>query len=94
MAEHLDAARQTVREHLLTHTDTARQQVWVRINPLDSGKALNDLAQVVADALDNSVSAGETSEVITHLAFYAGFPASISAALIAQPLLQQLRLIE
>ncbi len=51
-ADRLDGARQLVREYLLAHTDRAKQQVWVRINPLDSGKALDDLAQVVAGAPD------------------------------------------
>lgn len=49
-AERLDAARQLVREYLISHTDRSRQEVWVRINPLDSDKALDDLAQVVAGA--------------------------------------------
>ena len=49
-AERLPAARQTVREYLLANPDRAKQQLWVRINPLDSGKALDDLVQVVAGA--------------------------------------------
>lgn len=51
-AEKLVGARQTVREFLTAHADRSRQQVWVRINPLDSGKALDDLAQVMAGAPD------------------------------------------
>lgn len=51
-AERLPAARRTVREYLLAAKDRSRQQVWVRINPLDSGKALDDLAQVVGGAPD------------------------------------------
>jgi citrate lyase subunit beta/citryl-CoA lyase len=51
-AEKLGPARQTVREFLLAHPDRKRQQIWVRINPLDSGKALDDLAQVMAGAPD------------------------------------------
>jgi citrate lyase subunit beta/citryl-CoA lyase len=51
-AERLDAARQTVREHLLAHTDRSRQQVWVRVNPIDSDKVLGDLAAVVGGAPD------------------------------------------
>jgi len=51
-AERLPAARQTVREYLLANKDRSRQQLWVRINPLDSGKALDDLAQVVGGAPD------------------------------------------
>ncbi|MNT53104.1 Carboxymuconolactone decarboxylase family protein [compost metagenome] len=41
-------------------------------------------------ALDNGLTAEEISEVITHLAFYSGFPASLSAALIARPMLHEL----
>ena len=51
-ADNLPAARQTVREYLASHTDRERQQVWVRINPLDSGKALEDLAAIVGGAPD------------------------------------------
>jgi citrate lyase subunit beta/citryl-CoA lyase len=50
--ENLSAARATVREYLDTHRHRERQQVWVRINPLDSGKALDDLAAVVGGGPD------------------------------------------
>lgn len=50
--QHLPAARQIVKEYLLSHRDRERQQVWVRINPLDSGKALDDLAAIVTGAPD------------------------------------------
>src|SRR5206468_3041282 len=48
----LASARETVREFLLAHRDRDRQQLWVRINPLDSGKALADLAAIVGGAPD------------------------------------------
>jgi len=35
-------------------------------------------------ALDNGLSKKELSEVITHLAFYAGWPAAMTAALVAK----------
>ena len=35
-------------------------------------------------ALDNGLTKTELSEVITHLAFYAGWPAAMSAALVAK----------
>ncbi|MGV9711488.1 carboxymuconolactone decarboxylase family protein [Gordonia sp. NPDC003424] len=35
-------------------------------------------------ALDNGVSREELSEIITHLAFYAGWPSAVSAAVILQ----------
>jgi 4-carboxymuconolactone decarboxylase len=40
-------------------------------------------------ALDNGVTKNEISEIITHLAFYAGWPNAISAATRAQELLQK-----
>jgi citrate lyase subunit beta/citryl-CoA lyase len=51
-AERIDAARTLVREYLNAHTDRSAQQVWVRINPLDSDKALDDLAAIVGGAPD------------------------------------------
>ncbi len=44
-------------------------------------------------AIDNGITAEEIGEVITHLSIYAGFPAAISAALTAKPLLVDLGLI-
>jgi 4-carboxymuconolactone decarboxylase len=38
----------------------------------------------LARALQNGVTKGEISELITHLAFYAGWPAAMTAALIAK----------
>ena len=35
-------------------------------------------------ALDNGLTKSELSEVITHLAFYAGWPAAMTAALVAK----------
>jgi citrate lyase subunit beta/citryl-CoA lyase len=50
--EQLPAARKLVREFLRSRPDRTKQQLWVRINPLDSGKALDDLAAVVGGAPD------------------------------------------
>jgi citrate lyase subunit beta/citryl-CoA lyase len=41
------AARELVRAHLFAHAERTRQQLWVRINPLFSPHALDDLAAVV-----------------------------------------------
>jgi 4-carboxymuconolactone decarboxylase len=38
-------------------------------------------------ALDNGVSKDEIGEIITHLAFYAGWPAAMTAALVAKDVL-------
>jgi 4-carboxymuconolactone decarboxylase len=40
------------------------------------------------------MTAMEISEVLTHLAVHAGFPASLAAAEIARPLLEECGLIE
>ena len=40
-------------------------------------------------ALDNGVTKQEISEIITHLAFYAGWPASMTAARIATEVFEQ-----
>lgn len=46
------AARIRVREYLAAHRDRSNTQLWVRINPLDTPEALQDLATVVAAAPD------------------------------------------
>jgi len=50
--ESLPAARQLVRDYLMAHQERSRQQVWVRVNPIDSPHNLPDLAQIVAGAPD------------------------------------------
>jgi len=48
-------AREMVRDYLGTHADRSRQQLWVRINPLDGPLALPDLVGVVGGAPDGIV---------------------------------------
>ena len=50
--ERLPAARSLVREYLLSRRDRSAQQLWVRINPLSTPRALPDLAAIVAGAPD------------------------------------------
>ena len=40
-------------------------------------------------ALNNGVTKAELSEVITHLAFYAGWPAAMTAALVAKDVFEK-----
>jgi 4-carboxymuconolactone decarboxylase len=40
-------------------------------------------------ALDNGLTKNELSEVITHLAFYAGWPAAMTAALVAKDVFEK-----
>ena len=42
-------------------------------------------------ALDNGVTKDEIGELITHLAFYAGWPAAMTAALVAKEVFEQTR---
>ncbi|MGE0224471.1 MAG: carboxymuconolactone decarboxylase family protein [Acetobacteraceae bacterium] len=43
----------------------------------------------LARALDNGVTKDEIGEIITHLAFYSGWPASMTAARIAREVFEQ-----
>ncbi len=54
-ADRIEAARAMVREYLGSHRDRSRQQLWVRINPLSTDKALADLAAITAGAPDGIV---------------------------------------
>lgn len=48
-------ARGMVAEYLSARADRTRQQLWVRINPLDTDKAMPDLAAVMTSAPDGIV---------------------------------------
>jgi citrate lyase subunit beta/citryl-CoA lyase len=50
--DRLSVARTMVLSFLRTHAQPRNQKLWVRINPLGSGKELDDLATVVAGAPD------------------------------------------
>jgi citrate lyase subunit beta/citryl-CoA lyase len=50
--ERLPEARGLVQEYLRARPERSRQQLWVRINPLHSGSALEDLAAVMPGAPD------------------------------------------
>jgi citrate lyase subunit beta/citryl-CoA lyase len=47
-----EAAREMLVNYLQDRTDRTRQQLWVRINPMDSDLALGDLAAVMQGAPD------------------------------------------
>ena len=57
------------------------QRDHVRLIALGREKQLAGHLQRV---LDNGLKQSELSEVITHLAFYAGWPAAMTAALVAK----------
>ncbi len=58
-------ARDTVREYLRANPDRSRQQLWVRIDPLDTEFALPDLAAAMQGAPDGIVlpKVGSAAEI-------------------------------
>jgi len=50
--DRIAVARSMVREYLGSHRDRSHQQLWVRINPLSTDKALADLAAITGGAPD------------------------------------------
>ena len=63
---------------------SARDRSLVTITSLISAYRLNELPFHLGFALDNGVTRDEIAEVITHLAFYAGWPAASTAISIAR----------
>ena len=53
--ENLPRAREMVREYLRARRERGRQQLWVRVNPLQTETALADLAAVMPGAPDGIV---------------------------------------
>jgi 4-carboxymuconolactone decarboxylase len=66
-----------------------RDRSLLTVAALISMRQTEQLRSHLEKALDHGVTAKEISEAITHLAIYAGFPAAISAALVAKPLLEE-----
>jgi 4-carboxymuconolactone decarboxylase len=71
-----------------------RDRSMITIAALIGMRQTDQLRSHLEKGLDNGLTADEISEVITHLAIYAGFPASLSAALVAEPLLRERGFIE
>ena len=69
---------------------TPRERSLITIAALVGMRQTDQLRSHMEKALANGATTDEISEVLTHLAFYAGFPASLSAALVAQPLFESL----
>lgn len=61
-----------------------RDRSLITVAALIAGGHLDELPAHLRRALANGVTQEELSETITHLAFYAGFPAAISASAVAQ----------
>jgi 4-carboxymuconolactone decarboxylase len=67
-----------------------RDRSLVTVAALIGMRQTEQLRSHLEKAIDHGVTAQEIGELLTHLAFYAGFPAALSAALVARPLLQDL----
>ncbi|MDW6004786.1 carboxymuconolactone decarboxylase family protein [Vibrio mangrovi] len=100
--ESLDAALQTVSPKLAQTNQFLADELWQRPQLSMKERSLITLAAAIArdqqailgeqiqGALDNGVSPQEVSEVITHLAFYAGWGNAMSAVKAAAPIYQKL----
>ncbi|MDY6998731.1 MAG: carboxymuconolactone decarboxylase family protein [Actinomycetota bacterium] len=64
---------------------SARDRSVVTVASLIARNQTVDLREQISTALDNGVTAGELSEIITHLAFYAGWPNAQAAVAAAEP---------
>lgn len=71
-----------------------RDRSMITIAALISMRQTDQLRSHMEKGLDNGMTASEISELLTHLAIYAGFPAALSGALIAKPLLEERGLLE
>jgi len=71
-----------------------RDRSLITIAALIGMRQTDQMRSHMEKALINGISAEEIGEMITHLAIYAGFPAAISAGLVAKPLLLERGLIE
>ncbi|HSV83982.1 MAG TPA: carboxymuconolactone decarboxylase family protein [Ramlibacter sp.] len=70
-----------------------RDRSMITIAVLIGMRQTDQLRSHLEKAIDNGVTAQEIGEMLTHLAFYAGFPAALSAGLVARPLLEELGLL-
>jgi 4-carboxymuconolactone decarboxylase len=61
-----------------------RDRSLITVAALIAGGHLDELPAHLRRAVANGVTREELSAAITHLAFYAGFPAAISASSVAQ----------
>ena len=66
-ANRTEIARGMVREYLAAHPDRSKRQLWVRINPLETDKALPDLAAIVPGGPNGIVmpKADSASDAVT-----------------------------
>jgi 4-carboxymuconolactone decarboxylase len=66
-----------------------RDRSLITVAVLTSQARVEELRGHIARALDNGVTKDEISELITHVAFYAGWPTGVNAARLAQEVFDQ-----
>jgi 4-carboxymuconolactone decarboxylase len=66
-----------------------RDRSLITVATLVAGYRTNELPHHLKRALDNGVTRDELIEVITHLAFYAGWPAASTAVTIARRVFEE-----
>jgi 4-carboxymuconolactone decarboxylase len=66
-----------------------RERSLITLAALVGMRQTDQLRSHMERAMMNGVTHEEISEVLTHLAFYCGFPAALSGALVALPLFEQ-----
>ena len=98
--QHLNAIREVAPKLEDLSTKVLFGDVWERTELSKRDRSLVTIAALIAmnrvevipghmrRALDNGVTKAEIGEVITHLAFYSGWPTAASAALIAHTLFE------
>ena len=96
-----DAVRGTVPKMIEVAEQVIYGDVWERPGLSKRDRSLIVVASLIstyrpeqlrghlARALDNGVTKDELAEVITHLAFYSGWPASMTAANIAREVFEE-----
>ncbi|MEA2326542.1 MAG: 4-carboxymuconolactone decarboxylase [Bradyrhizobium sp.] len=66
-----------------------RDRSLITVSALVAGYRTNELPFHIKKALDNGITKDELAELITHLAFYSGWPAASSAVAIARRVFQE-----
>lgn len=73
---------------------TKRERSMITVATLIARGQGDQMPSHMKRAINNGVTATELTEIITHLAFYVGFPAALSAASTARPLLEEIGAIQ
>jgi 4-carboxymuconolactone decarboxylase len=96
-----DAVRSTVPKMIEVTENVIYGDIWERPDLSKRDRSLVVLATLIstyrpeqlrghlARALDNGVTKVEIAEIITHLAFYSGWPSSMTAARIAKEVFEE-----